>query len=86
MAKLVYARSGDKLVRKYRCTSGRREGKIVATPQQCNAPIDLKKKARMKRLHRQKGKIMAIKRKRTKNYNPVSKQVARLNKVISRNE
>ena len=46
MAKLVYARSGDKLVRKYRCTSGRREGKIVATPQQCNAPIDLKKKSK----------------------------------------
>lgn len=84
MAKLVYSRSGDKIVRKYRCTTGKRKGKVVANLRQCSMPYDLKKRSRMKRLQRSKGRMMAIRRKRTKNYNPTSKQVARLNKIISR--
>lgn len=83
MAKLIYSRTGDKIVRKYRCTTGKRKGKVVSTPQQCAAPFDIKKRIRMKKLQRQKGKQMAIRRERTKDYNPLSRQVARLNKIIS---
>lgn len=83
MAKIVYARRGDKIVRKYRCTSGRREGKLVASPQQCSMPFNLAKRMRMKRLQRQKGKVMTLKRERTKKRNPISKQITRLNKAIA---
>lgn len=84
MAILVYARSGDKITRKYRCTTGRRTGKLVGTPTQCYAPLDFKKRANMRRLHKTRGKTMALKRKRTKLYNPVSKQVSRMNRIIRR--
>lgn len=41
--KIAWARVGNKVVKKYRCTSGPRQGRIVASPTQCNKPIDLKK-------------------------------------------
>ena len=81
MAKLVYARSGNKVVKKYRCTSGKRKGKLVSTPQGCFGPLDLKKKLRMRRLRKQKERIIALKTRRTKTTNPISKQVQRLNKL-----
>lgn len=83
MAKIVFSRVGDKIVKKYRCTTGRRKGRVVSTPQQCNAPIDMKKRISMRRLQRTKGKVMAKRRERTKRINPISKQVARLNKILS---
>jgi hypothetical protein len=81
MAKLVYARRGNKIVKKYRCTTGKRKGKLVSSPQGCFGPLDLKKKMRMRRLRKQKERSIALKTKRTKMTNPVSKQVARLNKL-----
>lgn len=81
MAKLVYARKGSKIVKKYRCTSGKRKGKLVSTPQGCFGPIDIKKKMRMRRLRKQKERSIALRTKRTKAMNPISKQVARLNKL-----
>lgn len=84
MTKIVYARTGNKLVKKYRCTKGRRKGRVVSKISQCNAPFDLKKRQRMRRLQNQKGNMMAVRRERSKKYNPVSKQVARLNKILSR--
>jgi len=83
MAKLVYARRGDKIVKKYRCTSGKRKGKVVSNPQACFGPIDIKKKMRMRRMRKQKERAIALKTKRTKTMNPISKQVARLNKLRS---
>lgn len=83
MAKIVYSRVGDKLVKKYRCTKGRRKGRVVSTIQQCNAPFDIKKRQRMRKLQKQKGNVMALRRERTKRVNPISKQVARLNKIIA---
>lgn len=79
-ARRVWAKSGDKLVRKFRCTSGRRKGRVVASPEQCNKPIDIKKRLTMKKTVRRKGKVMQRKAKRAKRINPVSKQVSRLNK------
>jgi hypothetical protein len=34
-AKIVWGKSGEKIVRKYRCTSGKRKGKIVSSPDKC---------------------------------------------------
>ncbi len=40
---MAWAKSGNKVVRKYRCASGRRKGRIVSTPAQCFAAPDIKK-------------------------------------------
>jgi hypothetical protein len=79
-AKLVWARAGKSLTRKYRCTVGKRKGRVVAKPTQCNAPIDLKKRFTLKRTKAMKGARMARKAKRTKKFNPASRMVAKLNK------
>ena len=43
-AQLVWSRKGNNIVKKYRCTTGIRKGRIVSNPSQCSAPIDIKKK------------------------------------------
>ena len=79
-AKLVWARAGKSLTRKYRCTVGKRKGRVVANPTQCNAPIDLKKRFTLRRTKAMKGSRMARKAKRTKKFNPASRMVQKLNK------
>ena len=76
----VFGKSGNKTVRKYRCTSGPRKGRVVANPSQCNAPIDLKKRITLRRTKAMKGARMARKAKRTKKFNPASRMVQKLNK------
>ena len=44
----VWARSGKKVVRKYRCTAGKRKGRVVAKPAQCFAAPDVKKRIKLK--------------------------------------
>ena len=44
---MAWAKRGNKVVRKYRCTSGRRKGRIVATPAQCFAAPDIKKRIKL---------------------------------------
>lgn len=82
MAKIVYAKSGGKLVKKWRCTSGKRKGRLVAEPKNCFKPIDVKKRARMRRMRRQKDAIITRKTAITKRVDPVSKQVKRLNQTL----
>lgn len=79
--KQVWARKGTSLVRKYRCTSGTRNGRIVAEPTQCFAPINVKQRALMKRTRARLGKKMARKAKKTKRTNPAS---IRLSKGLNR--
>ena len=35
----IFGRKKGKVVRKYRCTSGQKKGRIVAKPQTCSNPI-----------------------------------------------
>ena len=79
-AKLVWARKGKQLTRKFRCTVGKRAGRVVSKPSQCSAPIDLKKRFTLKRTKAIKGARMARKARRTKKFNPASRMVAKLNK------
>lgn len=79
-AQLIWARTGNKLVRKYRCTVGQRAGRIVSKPGQCSAPIDLKKRMQLKKTKAQKGARMSRKAMKTKKFNPASRAVQRLNK------
>ena len=39
--KQIWGRKGTSVVRKYRCTSGQRKGRIVAKPDQCFKPINI---------------------------------------------
>lgn len=68
----IYGKSGDKTVRKYRCTSGSRKGRIVAKPSTCTAPRNVKASRTLKTTKRQKGATMSVKARRTKRSNPKS--------------
>ena len=78
--KQVWARSGKSVVRKYRCISGRRKGRVVSKLAQCFAAPDLKKSKTMKVMKARLGPRLARKIKRTKKINPASKRVQSLNK------
>jgi hypothetical protein len=78
--KQIWGRTGKKLVRKYRCSGGRRHGRIVSKPQQCFASPNIKAKIRMKITRKKLGKRMAMKTKRTKRTNPASRALKFMNK------
>ncbi len=82
--KRIWARSGKKVVRKFRCTSGPKQGRIVASAAACGRAPDPKKRLRMKRTKASKGARMTRKALRTKKRNPASLRVARLNKQAGR--
>lgn len=75
----VFSKSGNKAVRKYRCTSGSRKGRIVAKPSTCTAPKNVKQSVKMKKTRRRKGKTPSIRASRTKRTNPISTRLGRLN-------
>jgi hypothetical protein len=76
----VWAKSGNKVVRKFRCTSGPRKGRTVTKLAQCFAPPDIKKRVKLKMTKARLGGKMARKAKRTKRVSPASVMVKRLNK------
>jgi hypothetical protein len=79
--KQVWARSGNKTVRKFRCAAGPRKGRVVAQMAQCFAAPDIKKRVTLKRTKARLGKRMARKARRTKRINPASRRVSALNKA-----
>ncbi len=81
-SKLVWARKGKSITKKYRCTFGKRKGRLVASPGQCSAPIDLKKRFNLKKTKARMGAKMARKARFTKKFNPASKAVQRMNKAM----
>jgi len=83
-AQLVWARKGKSLTRKYRCSVGKRAGRLVSSPSQCSAPIDIKKRMTLKRTKAKMGKRLQKKAQRTKKFNPASRALQRLNKVTRR--
>jgi len=78
--KQIWARKGKTVVRKYRCTTGQRQNRIVAKPQQCFAPIDIKKRANLKKTRARLAGRMARKARKTKRTNPASLMLKNLNK------
>jgi hypothetical protein len=79
-AKMVWAKKGNSIVRKVRCTSGVRKGRLVSKASQCSKAINLKKRFVLKRTKAKMGRRMARRAARTKRRNPISKRVARLNR------
>jgi len=80
----VWARSGQKVVRKFRCTSGPRKGRVVKSASQCFAAPDVKKRAQLKRTKARLGKKIARKTKRTKRVSPASRKIQALNRATKR--
>jgi hypothetical protein len=78
-ARMVWRKSGKKLTRGVRCSSGRRKGRVVSTASQCSAPIDMKKRLTLKKTKAKFGKRLARKARRTKRVNPLSKRLKSLN-------
>ena len=78
--KQIWGRTGKKVVRKYRCASGKRRGRIVSKIAQCFAAPNIKAKLSMKRTRARLGARMMRKAKRTKRTNPASVALKRLNR------
>ena len=78
--KMAWAKRGNKVVRKFRCTSGPRTGRIVSKIGQCFAAPDMKKRIRLKLTKAKLGAKMTRKAKKTKRINPASKRVKAMNK------
>ena len=76
----TWARSGKKVVRKYRCSSGPRKNRVVAKMAQCFAAPDIKKRMAFKKTKARLGSRMIRKAKKTKRINPASKRVQSLNR------
>jgi len=75
----VAAKTGNKVVRKYRCTSGSRKGRVVAKPATCNAPRNVGKSMSLKKTKRRKGANIKVKTARTKRANPASTRLKVVN-------
>ena len=76
----TWARSGKKVVRKYRCSGGPRKNRVVAKMSQCFAAPNIKKRMQLKKTKARLGSRMIRKAKKTKRINPASKRVQSLNK------
>lgn len=75
----ITGRKGSRNVRKYRCTSGSRKGRIVAKPSTCTAPKRMSSSISLKKTKAKKGSQMSISSSRTKRVNQASKRLAKLN-------
>jgi hypothetical protein len=75
----IFGKRGSKVVRKYRCTTGSRKGRVVAKAATCSAPLNTKASRTLKKTRRSKGKSISIKSTRTKRTNPASQKLKRLN-------
>lgn len=77
----IFGRKGGKLVRKYRCTTGQKKGRIVAKPQTCNTPIKISSRQSAKKARSRKSPLIKIRSRITKKTNPRSRLVTKLNKT-----
>ena len=72
-------RKKGKLTRKFRCPTGPRKGRIVAKPETCNAPLNVKQSTRMKGTRAAKAGIHGKKSSYTKKYSPASIRTKKMN-------
>ncbi len=77
----IFGRSKGKVVRKYRCTSGQKKGRIVAKPQTCSNPIRVSSRISIKKAKARKSPLIKIKSRYTKRMSPTSRRLTRLNKT-----
>ena len=78
----VWSKSGKSSVRKYRCTSGVRKGRVMASPAACSKPLNVSKSKSFKQTRSTKAPTMKFKSKISKKSNPASNRNIRLNKSV----
>lgn len=76
----AWKKIGSKNVRKFRCTYGPRKGRVMSSPAACNAPINHKKSASLKKTKSKLGSTGQVRIKRTKTFDPASKRLRNLHK------
>jgi len=80
----AWKRTKGKTVRKFRCKSGPRKGRVMASPASCNAPLKTGTSAKLKRTKGRLGRQGAYKSKVTRSRNPYSRRLTTLNKKKKR--
>ena len=78
----IWGRSIGKVVKKYRCTTGTRKGRIVASPTTCNAPKKISSMITMKKARRLRNPVLQVKASRRKRAGVASQRIASLNKPL----
>lgn len=81
-SELAWGKKGEEIVRKYRCLSGPRKGRLVNSPSDCDKKVDIEKRLRFRKLLTKFGKKFARIAKRTKRINPTSKKLQSRNKAL----
>ena len=81
---MVWARQGGKQVRKYRCTSGHRKGRVMASPASCTRPINVSRSLKLKKTKAAKAGKISMTGVRTRRSVPTSVRLKSLNKPKSR--
>jgi len=76
----AWKRQSGKNVRKFRCKSGPRKGRVMASPASCNAPFKAGKSANLKKTKAKLGNKAAFRSKLTRRRDPNSRRLKRLNK------
>jgi hypothetical protein len=82
--RMIFGRKGKQVVKKYRCSFGRKKGRIVSNPSVCSAPLYINKRMIIKKMKARMGARLQRKIKFTKRFNPASRRVASLNKSLRR--
>lgn len=80
-AKTAWKKTGqNKVSRRYRCQSGPRKGRVMASPASCNAPLNHKKRANLVKNKAKSGKQRNFKRQKTMRQQPGSKRARNYNR------
>ena len=79
----IWGRKKGQVVKKYRCTSGQRKGRIVAKPETCNAPKNIKSMVTLKKARRQRSAVSLVKSSRQKRASALSQRLAKANKPLT---
>lgn len=79
--KSVWGRGPKGVVRRYRCTDGKKKGRVVAKPSTCTTSVSQSKSHALKRTRWTKGAAQDAKRKLRLDH-PTSRRLIRLNKSI----
>lgn len=77
--KPVWGRGKKGVVRRYRCTDGKKKGRVVAKPSTCNTAVSVSKSTTLKKTRRTRGKAQAIKQVARLKH-PTSKRIKKLNR------
>ena len=77
--KQVWGRSSKGVVKRYRCTDGKKKGRVVAKPTTCSTATDQRKSSTLKKTRRSKGRVQSIRRSQRIKH-PTSKRIKALNK------